>query len=195
MNTHRFTSLIRPMALGLALAGVPAVAVTASASSATAASSCSTATAHWGSLFKSSSSVTRADITNVRSGRHACFDRLVIDLAGSPARAGYQVKYVTNVHAAGSGRVVPLRGGADLQIVAKAPTYNTSGSATYRPANPRELTNVSGYSTFRQVASAGSFEGQTTIGLGVRARLPYRVFTLAGPGNGSRLVIDVAHRW
>jgi len=36
---------------------------------------------------------------------------------------------------------------------------------------------------------------QTTIGLGARARLPFRVFTLSGPGQGSRLVIDVAHRW
>jgi hypothetical protein len=35
----------------------------------------------------------------------------------------------------------------------------------------------------------------TKIGLGVRARLPFRVFALAGPGGGSRLVIDVAHRW
>jgi hypothetical protein len=54
---------------------------------------------------------------------------------------------------------------------------------------------VSGYRTFRQVAYAGSFEGQTTIGVGVRARLPFRVFTLAGPGSNSRLVIDVAHHW
>ena len=35
----------------------------------------------------------------------------------------------------------------------------------------------------------------TGIGLGVRARLPYRVFVLDGSGGGSRLVIDVAHRW
>jgi hypothetical protein len=49
--------------------------------------------------------------------------------------------------------------------------------------------------TFRQVVFDGTFEGQTQIGLGVRARLPFRVFTLAGPGGGSRLVIDVAHRW
>lgn len=55
--------------------------------------------------------------------------------------------------------------------------------------------NVAGYSTFRQVALAGSFEGETTIGLGVRARLPMRVIVLDGPGSGSRLVIDVAHRW
>jgi hypothetical protein len=42
---------------------------------------------------------------------------------------------------------------------------------------------------------AGSFEGLTTIGLGVRAKLPFRVFTLNGPDGHSRLVIDVAHRW
>jgi hypothetical protein len=33
------------------------------------------------------------------------------------------------------------------------------------------------------------------LGLGVRARLPFRVFTLDGPGSMSRLVIDVAHHW
>ncbi len=57
------------------------------------------------------------------------------------------------------------------------------------------MADVSGYTTFRQVAFAGSFEGQTTVGLGVRARLPFRAFVIAGPGDGSRLVIDVAHRW
>jgi hypothetical protein len=45
------------------------------------------------------------------------------------------------------------------------------------------------------VAWAGSFEGYTRIGLGVRGRLPFRVFTLDGPGAGSRIVIDVAHFW
>jgi hypothetical protein len=54
---------------------------------------------------------------------------------------------------------------------------------------------VRGYPTFRHLAWAGSFEGQTTLGLGVRARLPFRVALLAGPGGGSRVVLDVAHRW
>jgi hypothetical protein len=40
-----------------------------------------------------------------------------------------------------------------------------------------------------------TFEGQTTFGLGVRAWRPFRVFALSGPGDGSRVVIDVAHRW
>ena len=56
---------------------------------------------------------------------------------------------------------------------------------------------MAGYSTFRQVAWAGSFEGYTTLALGVRARLPFRVFVLpARPGpTRTALVIDVAHRW
>jgi hypothetical protein len=54
---------------------------------------------------------------------------------------------------------------------------------------------VTGWQTFRQIAWAGSFEGQSTIGLGVRAKLPFRVLVLQGPGAGSRFVIDVAHRW
>jgi hypothetical protein len=90
---------------------------------------------------------------------------------------------------------VPTRGGARLQVVVKAPAYDNNGQSTYTPADKAELSNVSGYQTFRQVVWAGSFEGQTTIGLGVRARLPFRVFTLDGPGAGSRLVVDVAHYW
>ena len=131
-------------------------------------------------------------ITNVRAGRHTCFDRLVIDMNGPSF--GYRVAYEP-VENQGSGAVIPLRGGADLEIVVYAYTYDAAGRPTYRPANLNELVNVSGFATFRQVASGGSFEGYTTIGLGVRARLPFRTFVLPGPGTGSRLVIDVAHRW
>lgn len=147
----------------------------------------------WGSLAKTSSSNTSAPITDVRTGKHPCFDRMVVDIDGNGA--GYNVRYVTAVHEAGTGRIVPLRGTADLAVTINAPTYDRYGHAVYLPANRNELTNVTGYTTFRQIALAGSFEGRTTIGLGVRARLPFRVFVLGGPGPDSRLVIDVAHRW
>lgn len=88
-----------------------------------------------------------------------------------------------------------LAGAADLQITLNAPAYDDSGRATYSPARPNTAVNVAGYRTFRQVALAGSFEGETTLGLGVRARLPMRVTVLIGPGSGSRIVVDVAHRW
>jgi hypothetical protein len=148
---------------------------------------------YWGSLPERASATETASLINVRAGRHPCFDRLVLDFAGDVD--GYSVRYVPTVTMDGSGLPVPLRGGADLEIVAIAPAYDSNGRATYRPANPTELVSVAGWRTFRQAAWAGSFEGQTTIGLGVRARLPFRVFALDGPGSGSRLVVDVAHRW
>jgi hypothetical protein len=149
----------------------------------------------WGSLPKTATAGWVADSTvrNVRAGEQACYDRIVVDLTGKARTAS--VRYVPQVVADGSGAVVALRGGARLQIVVDAPAYNAAGQSTYQPRNRSELVNVTGYTTFRQVAFAGSFEGRTTIGLGVRARLPMRVFLLNGPGSGSRIVIDVAHRW
>jgi len=147
----------------------------------------------WGSLAESNPAMSAASVTNVRTGQHYCFDRMVVDLNGPVA--GYNVRYVDNVRADGSGKLVPLRGQAFLQVVVTAPSHDSNYNATYSPANPAELTNVAGYQTFRQVAWAGSFEGYTSVGLGVRARLPFRVLTLDGPGSGSRLVVDVAHFW
>jgi hypothetical protein len=148
----------------------------------------------WSSLAKSNQVMSGAAVTNIRSGQHTCFDRLVIDIKGKAA--GYNVRYVPKVVQDGSGQPVKLRGGAFLQVTANSPSYdNATGRATFAPASRSEVTNVSKYQTFRQVAWAGSYEGYTTLGLGVRARLPFKVYALPGPGNGSKLVIDVAHHW
>lgn len=147
----------------------------------------------WGSMPKAAGTYQSQTVRDVRTGRHECFDRVVVDLRGNTP-AGYSVRYVDKVRAEGSGTVVPLRGGAKLEVVVHAPAYDAAGKATYKPANARELRNVSSYSTFRQVAFAGSFEGQTTLGLGVRARLPFRAFVV-DDGATSRLVVDVAHYW
>jgi hypothetical protein len=153
----------------------------------------------WGSLPKVSEAEDTEMVNNVRAGRHACFDRLVVDLGGQDTTFGsYDVRYVPVVHEDGSGRAVPVRGAADLQIVLGAPAYDEHGNATFAPADRQEVVNVTGYSTFRQVAWAGSFEGYTTLALGVRARLPFRVFVLDGTPQSDptpRVVIDVAHSW
>ena len=147
----------------------------------------------WGSLPESSAGMSSAQVENLRTGRHSCYDRLVVDLEGDIG--GYSVQYVPTLQQPGSGADVPLSGGADLEIVVLAPAHDENGQATYEPRSATRAVDVDGYRTFRQVAFVGSFEGRTTLGLGVRARLPMRVFTLDGPGDGSRLVIDVAHRW
>lgn len=158
----------------------------------------SAATSHcglvWNSLAKSKQAMSSASVANIRSGQHTCFDRLVITIKGKAP--GFNVRYVSKVVQDGSGVPLKLRGGAFLQVTAHSPSYSAAtGKATFVPTNRSEVTNVSKYQTFRQVAWAGSFEGNTTLGLGVRARLPFKVFTLTGPGTDSVLVVDVAHHW
>jgi hypothetical protein len=127
-------------------------------------------------------------VRDLRAGPHRCYDRIVIDL-GPGQQPGYQVRYVAEVHSQGSGNPIPLRGRAQLLVQVDA---NARPSF---PASSRELANVSGFSVLRQVAGAGSFEGVTDIGVGVKGKRPFRVRLLSGPGQDSRLVIDVArHR-
>jgi hypothetical protein len=155
----------------------------------------------WGSLAKSTPQMTGAALTGVRAGHHDCYDRLVVDRAGHPA-AGYDVRYIDPPYRAdGSGDALFVAGGAVLQVVVRAPAYDTSGVPTvpWRGAGtviirPDQFDDR-GFPTFEDLVWGGSFEGQSSFGLGVRARLPFRVFQLDGPGDGSRLVVDVAHRW
>lgn len=138
----------------------------------------------WGSLTKSIPEMGTGEVDTIRTGQHDCYDRVVIDIDGPPA--GYHVGYVDQVTADGSGFVVPTPGGARLQFIVRHPNYSptTVGSSQ---------ANVAGYRTLRSVVYAGSFEGQTTYGVGTRARLPFRVFTI--PGGHGRIVLDVAHQW
>lgn len=182
----------RLLTLVLALTGValPVTAAAAPSPAPAAAARCATA---WGSTGEWVEAMGRAPLVAVRTGRHDCFDRVVFDLAG-PA-AGYRVEYVDQVLQPGSGAVLPVPGGARLLVNVNHPAYDDAGNATL-PATPgRPVADVGGYSTLRSVVFGGSFEGATTFGVGVRARLPFRVFTLDGPGSGSRVVLDVAHRW
>lgn len=178
--------------LTTALAGGAVLGATALAGPASAAPGCSTT---WGSTPEIANGSAVGTVDEIRTGKHACFDRIVIDVDGAAGTdIGYRVEYVARVTQDGSGAAVPLRGAADLHIVVWNPAYE-GGTATYDPANDAEAENVAGYRTFRQVAWAGSFEGVSSIGLGVRARLPFRVLVLDGPGDDARLVIDVAHTW
>jgi hypothetical protein len=198
MRIHRFSRRLLPtLFVTLALGTAPVAAVTSSSSAATSTSTTTaTCATPWGSLPKQRTSSSTKQIVNIRSGRHTCFDRLVVDVndagLGTP---GFDVRYVSRVAQEGSGATVPLRGDARLRLIVRAPAYDENG-LTYEAANWNELVDVTGYRTFRQVAWAGTFEGQTTIGIGVRARLPMRAFVVRGAdGTGHRVIVDVAHRW
>ena len=155
----------------------------------------------WGSLPKDHDVMSSAPLSDIRTGQHPCFDRVVFDFQGSrttfqgPA-SGYHVAYVDNVYSEGRGERLNVAGGATLRVGLLDPAYDIlTGATTYPHAGSDHVADVRGYRTLRDVVYGGTFEGYTTVGIGVRARLPFRVFILAGPGAGSRIVIDVAHRW
>ncbi|MEU2786553.1 hypothetical protein [Streptomyces sp. NPDC007110] len=170
-----------------AVAAVPAGAATTT----TKATACPTG---WGSQAETRSAATMKSVTNVRTGRHDCFDRMVVDVPGAgTGRLGYTVQYVSRVHQDGSGRPVTVGGGAVIEVRVNAPAYDAdSGRPTYPARAGQRLpgVNLTGYRTFRDARFVGSFEGDTQIGLGVRARLPFRVWVADG-----RIVVDVAHNW
>ncbi|MGX5207313.1 AMIN-like domain-containing (lipo)protein [Streptomyces violaceus] len=172
------------------MAAVPAGAAPVATRQATQAASCPTG---WGSLAKTDTSATIEPVRDVRTGRHSCFDRMVIDLPGAGGDVGYSVRYVDRLHQDGSGRHIPVAGGAVLEVRVAAPAYDPeTGAATYpgRVARPLPGVDLTGYRTFRDTRFAGSFEGETQIGLGLRARLPFRVLQL-----DDRVIVDVAHSW
>jgi hypothetical protein len=194
-TTSRHRSRRIPALRALLLAVTTALVALVVATPAQAAAYCGIT---WGSLAKGASGADPMfdHVTGIRAGQHPCYDRLVIDLADAQGFNAYDVRYVTQVYREGSGTAVPLRGGAELQIVVHSNAIDRAGRVTFAQANPAEVVNVAGYRTFRQVASAGSFEGQTTLGLGVRARLPFRAFVTPGATAGTvRVVVDVAHLW
>jgi hypothetical protein len=147
----------------------------------------------WGSLPEAIRTGTEAPLANVRSGRHECFDRVVFDFDGPGA--GYRVEYVPEVRSDGEGRGLRVAGGAILRVVLEANVFDQLGHLHYSRAVGDHVADVGRYRTLRDVVYGGCFEGRTTFGVGVRARLPFRVFSLAGPGSSSRIVLDVAHRW
>ena len=185
-TSTRRSRIIRLVVTALALTGTATIAA-ASTSEATASTASTSSTAHV------IHSTTCSGIT-----------------WGSLPKADGFVAYVPQVYTEGKGDVVTLRGGAKLKVVVMGEVLavrtgrhecydrlviDRAPNAQFTAQPGQEIANVTGYSTFREVAYGGTFEGYTTIGLGVRARLPMRAFTLPGPGNGDRFVVDVAHHW
>ena len=182
-RTHLHTTARRALRAAVAVLTAVAAVVAVPAATGLASAGAATCSVTWGSLAKHTGMPLPGRVTGVRAGRHSCYDRLVIDMTGRAP--GYDVRYVTTVRTEGGGFPVPVAGGARLAVVAMR-------GATSTPSMP----SVAGYTTFRQVRWAGSFEGYTAVALGVRARLPFRVFTTYDAAtNRSRLVVDVAHHW
>jgi len=81
----------------LGIVGLLVVAFFTGTSAGTSASAATAAATpycgiYWGSLTKSHAATSVAPMTNVRAGRHDCYDRLVVDVR-APGANGYRVSY------------------------------------------------------------------------------------------------------
>jgi hypothetical protein len=125
-------------------------------------------------------------LAEVRTGRHAGFDRVVLEMAGA-GRVGWRVAYTDDPRYAGSGDPVEVAGDGTLQISVQGVGYPfDTGVPAY--AGPDRLTGPG--TSIPEVVVGVLFEGLQGAFVGTRDELPYRVFRLSGP---ERLVIDVAH--
>ncbi|MFI1263344.1 MULTISPECIES: AMIN-like domain-containing (lipo)protein [Streptomyces] len=186
----------RTVAAALVLAGAGVAGTAGAAEAATGpvgnAAPAAACSAVWGSGDKSATNAGAAPLTGIRTGRHACYDRMVFD-TGAAGPLGYHVGYVDAFHQDGSGVRIPVKGGAILQIYVSAPSYDpATGRQTYAGSAGKSLpgVDISGYRTFTDTKFGASFEGQTQVGLGLRAKLPFRVLQ-----SGHQLIVDVAHAW
>ncbi|WP_341715591.1 hypothetical protein QQG74_16125 [Micromonospora sp. FIMYZ51] len=170
------------------------LAGTAAAAPGTAAADAPYCGITWGSADKTAGTLSAAPLIAVRTGRHDCHDRVVFEFAGPVT--GYSVGY-GETYTDGEGLALSpyTAGGALLRVSLRAPAYDDRHVATVPYRVGDHVANVLRQQTLRDVVFGGSFEGYTTFAVGVRARLPFQVFVLPGPGTHSRIVLDVAHQW
>jgi hypothetical protein len=158
------------------------------------------ATRAWGTGPKQSPPFTQAPLYLVRVGRHDCYDRVVL-VINTPQAVGFHVQYVGVVRDDGSGRPRPVAGGAALEVIVHAPPQglDDQGHQPGRPfASPGQVlygpAQLAGWRSLREVRHANYFEGQSTLAVGVRQRLPFRAYALAdAPNHVMRVVLDIAH--
>jgi hypothetical protein len=177
----------------LLVAGVLAATPSIMAVSAVADASSATAAAVAPGTFSTAHRVVHRSpspaplVTAIRVGHHAAFDRVVIQLGGTHA-PGFDVRYVSQLHADPSGKVVNLLGPASLQFVvtpANGHSPTTGHSTLTTPSRTKWLLDQ-----VRETAVIGDSEAVFTLGVGLHSKAPFRVLTLHNP---TRIVVDVRH--
>jgi hypothetical protein len=115
-------------------------------------------------------------ITAVRTAAHPeCgYDRLVLDITGP--MPSYDVRYVTQVTADPTGKVITAPGRSYLLITLRPAQAHTDSNAPTITRPPHTL----GYPMLKSYALAGDFDGVFTLALGLQGTTSIRVSQLPG---------------
>ena len=124
--------------------------------------------------------------SDIRTGAHPCFERVVIELAGPGDVPGVRVEYVDDpVHLSPSDETVEIDGNATLVISVAAwmPSMEGDGYAGPTDFSPTNVTHI------REVRQVENFEGMTAWAIGLDRERDFAVHLLESP---ARVVVDIA---
>jgi hypothetical protein len=133
--------------------------------------------------------VARANITDVRVGGHADYDRVVFEFEGGIPEASIERATPPFTHDA-SGAPIDVQGTSFIRVILRGGTKQTldgtssyDGPTDFDPALPAVVDLIEG----------GDFEAQSTWYLGLTAESCIRVIDLTTSDGPPRLIIDVEH--
>ncbi|MEO5723174.1 MAG: hypothetical protein ABIQ39_01100 [Ilumatobacteraceae bacterium] len=122
---------------------------------------------------------------DIRTGRHECFERIVIELGGSGTFPGWFAEYRNDpVQLGESNETAFIRGDATLVVRLGSWMRDTTGEG-YQGPHDVFPTNVS---SLRELRLIENHEGVTIWAIGIDRQRPFDVSVLPSP---PRLVIDV----
>jgi hypothetical protein len=133
-------------------------------------------------------SIARANITDVRTGTHDGYDRVVFEFADGLPEASLERAEPPFTQDA-SGEPIDVQGESFLRLILRGGTKQTlEGTSSYD--GPTEF--ETGYPALVHLIEGGDFEAQSTWYFGLAAESCVRVLTLTDDGT-ARLVIDIEH--
>ncbi len=126
-------------------------------------------------------------LTDIRLGGHDGFDRVVFELNG-PDVPSWDVRYVEQAVADGSGLPVAVAGDAILEVTLYPVAYPMDGTDPY--TGP-QVVAVAATERVTQVVFNGMYEGYLQAFIGVDGgEQPFRAYEMTDP---ARVVIEVRH--
>jgi hypothetical protein len=128
----------------------------------------------------------RVTVSDIRTGRHDGFDRVVFEVGGT-GTPGWDVRYVDVASSQGSGAEVDVAGDAVLQVTVTGAGYPYE-TGVEEWSGPDPLPGQ-GTATVTEVVFDATFEGTTVAFVGTRTQAPFRVYALQDP---ARVVVEVA---
>jgi hypothetical protein len=129
-------------------------------------------------------------LTDIRTGRHACYERVVFDFrreGGGPGTISYDIGYRRPPFAGPSGQPIPVDGNAFLQVAFRPARGHTGPTAEPTYTGPFEI-RPRGLASVREIQRIEDFEATLVWVIGLDQRRQFNVVQLDDP---DRVAIDI----